>query len=87
MKSVPKLELSDDQVIELVRQLPSEKQDELLRYLLRSRWPRWMELSQYGQERIRQIASERGLNWDALSENEREALIDDLVHEVRQCDP
>ncbi len=82
---MPKLELTDEQVIELVRQLSPEKQEELLRNLLLTRWARWAELSQYGQERVRQLAAQRGLNWDAMSEQEREAFIDDLIHEDRAC--
>lgn len=82
---MPKLELTDEQVIDLVRQMSPAKQEELLRTLLLIRWARWAELSEYGQERVRQLATERGLNWDTMSEQEREAFIDDLVHEDRAC--
>lgn len=34
-----------------------------------------------GEERLRQISSQRGLNWDEMSENEREQFIDNLLHE------
>lgn len=84
---MPKLELSDEQMMELVKQLSPEKQDELLRHLLLLRWANWETLSQYGQVHVRQLAAQHGLNWDTISEAEREAFIDDLVHEARGCAP
>jgi hypothetical protein len=81
------LELSDEQVIELAKRLPRGKQDALLRELLLLRWSNWESLSQYGQARARELAALRGLNWDAMSDAEREAFIDDLVHEDRGCVP
>ena len=38
---MPMLELSDEQVIELAKRLPPEKQDALLRELLLLRWSNW----------------------------------------------
>jgi hypothetical protein len=81
------LELSDEQVIELAKRLPREKQDALLRELLLLRWSNWESLSQYGQVRARELAAQRGLNWDTMSGAEREAFVDDLVHEDRGCVP
>jgi hypothetical protein len=82
---MPMLELSDEQVIELAKRLPREKQDALLRELLLLRWTNWESLSQYGQARARELAAQRGLNWDTMSDAEREAFVDDLVHEDRGC--
>ena len=33
-----------------------------------------------GEERLRQVASRHDLNWDEMSEEEREQFIDDLLH-------
>jgi hypothetical protein len=55
--------------------------------LLLLRWSNWESLSQYGQARARELAAQRGLNWDTMSDAEREAFIDDLVHEDRGCVP
>jgi hypothetical protein len=32
---------------------------------------------------MRRLATERGMNWDVMSESDREAFADDLVHEAR----
>ncbi|HEY9648981.1 MAG TPA: hypothetical protein V6C88_21560 [Chroococcidiopsis sp.] len=76
------LTLSNEQVIELVKQLPVEQQAELFKFLLLNQWGQWESLSRYGADKVRLIAQERGQNWDAMSEDERESFVDDLVHEV-----
>ena len=82
---MPILELTDQQVIDLVKQLSPEHQMNVLRSLVARHWGRWEELTRLGEERIRTIAAERGRDWDAMTEDEREAFVDDLVHEDRAC--
>jgi hypothetical protein len=36
---------------------------------------------EYGNQRIRQLAAQRGLDWETLSEDERMRLVDDLKHD------
>lgn len=75
------LTLDDEQVLSLVYQLPDERRSWLFRQLLQSEWPAWVELSAYATEQAQKVASARGLRWDAMSESEREALVDTLLHE------
>ena len=78
---MPTLTLSNEQVVEMVKQLPVELQTELFRFLLLQQWGKWEQLSRYGADQARLITQERGLDWDRMTEEERENLIDDLVHE------
>jgi hypothetical protein len=78
---MPTLTLSNEQVVEMVKQLPVELQTELFRFLLLQQWETWEQLSRHGADQARLIAQERGLDWDRMTEEERENLIDDLVHE------
>jgi hypothetical protein len=39
---------------------------------------------QFAEAQLRRVATERGLDWDKMSEEDREALIDHLVHEDRR---
>jgi hypothetical protein len=39
-------------------------------------------LVDYGSQRVRALCAERGLNWDQLTEDERERLVDELLHEA-----
>jgi len=79
------LTLSDEQVLALVRQLPDERRAWLLRELLQDQWPVWVELSAYGAERARALAASRGLDWDNMTEDEREALVDTLGRTRDPC--
>jgi hypothetical protein len=73
--------LSDEQVVELVKQLSIEQQVEIFRFLLLQQWSQWESLSRYGIDKVRIVARERGYNWDVMSEKERESFIDDVAHE------
>lgn len=39
----------------------------------------------YAEAQLRQLCASRGLDWDAMSEVEREDFVDDLIHEDREC--
>jgi hypothetical protein len=73
--------LSDEQVVELVKQLPVGQQVEVFRFLLLQQWGKWESTSRYGAEKARSVAQGRGLDWNAMTEEEREVFIDDVVHE------
>ncbi len=83
--AMPILELSDAQVVELVKQLSPERQRAALLTLAAGAVQRREERMQYAGGRLRLIAAERGLKWDEMSDDQREGLIDDLVHEDRPC--
>lgn len=80
---MPVLNLTDTQVTDLVRQLPVAQQQRLLEFLLTQHWPAWVTLSQAGEAGVHAAAAQRGRDWTTMSEDEREAFIDDLVHEDR----
>jgi hypothetical protein len=79
------VELTTEQVISLVRQLPAaSKKDVLLALASESRSSR-DERTTLAETQLRVIAATRGMNWDALTDDERQALADDLIHEDRSC--
>lgn len=78
---MPVLTLTNEQAIELVKQLPVEQQAEIFRFLLVQQWEQWQLLSQYGSDKVRLAAQERGYDWDKMTEDEQEAFIDEIVHE------
>jgi TRAP-type C4-dicarboxylate transport system substrate-binding protein len=75
------LELSDEQVISLVRQLPPERKRAALLALAQDAQMRRDERLRFGEEQLRRKCAERGVAWDALSEDKREAFVNDLLHE------
>ncbi len=75
------LTLSDKQVVELVKQLPPVSKQAVLDALIGERELWWdMTLAQ-GEERLRKLTAQRGLDWDKMSEDKREGFVDDLLHE------
>ena len=77
---MPKLELSVSQVIELVKQLPKEDKSAVYRALSREREiGRDDQLEQEEQE-LRALSAQRGLDWDRLSEDDRDVLAKKLLH-------
>lgn len=68
---MPTLTLTDEQIIELVKQLPPNKQAQLCEFLLISRWGGLDKFTKDGEEHGRMTAWKRGLNWDAMNDEER----------------
>jgi hypothetical protein len=77
------LDLTDDQLVALLKQLPPERKRAVLGALKAESDAWWEARHRQGEQQMRRLAAERGLNWDLMSETERETLADDLVHEAR----
>ncbi len=75
--------LTDEQVMALVDQLPPQRKSELFSRLARREWPIWAQVVSEAEPQARRLAAERKLDWDSLSDDERIALVDDLIHEGR----
>ena len=78
---MPTLELAVEQVIELVKQLSPENKQEVLNTLSTERDAWWEETLTQGELQMRRLCAARGLDWHSMSEDEREAFVDDLLHE------
>ena len=79
---MPSIILSNEQVVELVKQLPLEQKTEIFRFLLISQWQEWQDLSSYGSDKVKLAAKERGYDWEKMSEAEREEFIDEVLHKT-----
>ena len=74
------VEVSEFQVVEWVQQMSPEAKHEVLRALI-PRLDAFEALVDYGAERIRALCTAGGLDWDTMTEQDRERLIDKLLHE------
>ena len=79
------LTLTKEQAIELLYQMPPEEKMAVLIELATQARDGLEEQMRYGESKVRQLCAKRGLDWDAMSEQEREDFIDDIVHEDRAC--
>jgi hypothetical protein len=79
---MPSVTLTDDQVVELVKQLPAQQKRTILLVLAEAAQTQRDERMAHAEAQLRKRAAERGLNWEVLNEDEREVFIDDLLNEV-----
>jgi len=79
------LELTKEQVFDLVRQMPATEKREVLRVLAENSDTKRAKRQDFAEEQLRRVCVERGLNWDTLNADERENLVDVLIHEDRPC--
>jgi len=75
------LELTNDQVLSLMRQLPSARKREALLALAEEAETRHEERMRLAEAQLRRQCAERGLDWDRMAENQREEFVDRLLHE------
>jgi len=81
---MPTLTLTEEQLVQLIDQLPADRKRDVLLRLAQGAEVREENLN-YGEEQMRRLAKERGLRWDAMSDEQRIQLVDDLIHEDRAC--
>ena len=79
------LKLTTEQVIDFIQQIPPEEKIAVLTTLAEQAHAEHAEQIKYGEAKIQKISAARGLDWDAMTEEERIDFINDLVHEDRKC--
>jgi hypothetical protein len=75
------LSVPESQVIEWVRQLSPKAKQDALRALVPD-LDRLDVLVDYGIRRMQQLCAERGIDWNSLTEDERQQLVDNMLHEA-----
>ena len=79
------IELTTEQIIDVIQQMPPKEKRTILIALAEKASSGHEERMKYAESQVRQLCASRGLNWDTMTETEREDFIDDLVHEDREC--
>ena len=74
------LQVPESQVVEWVKQMSPDAKQAIIKALL-PELDRLDVLVDYGEARMREICRQRGLEWNSLSEAEREAIVDTWLHE------
>lgn len=75
------LTVPESQVVEWVRQLSPKAKRDVLKVLV-PELDELDELVEYGSQRMRQLCAERGIDWNSLTEDDRQRLVDELLHET-----
>ncbi len=79
------IKLTTEQIIDFIQQMPPKEKRAVLIALAEKVNVGQQEHMRYAESQVRELCSSRGLDWDTMSEEERECFIDDLVHEDRIC--
>ena len=79
------VELTTDQVVGFVQQIPAEERRALLLAIAEQAAANREARIDRAETQFRQLCTERGLDWDAMTEAERENFVEDLIHEDREC--
>ena len=77
------LELTTEQIIDLVEQMPPKEKLTGLKTLAKEARAGRAERMKYAESKIREVCAARELDWDTMTEEERLYFIDDIVHEDR----
>ena len=77
---MPQIDVSEQQILDALDRLSLKARREAVRRLIAgaSTLDRIVDTL---QPRIAEVARQRGLNWAALSDEERERLVDAMLHE------
>ena len=78
------IELTTEQIIDLVQQMPPEEKLTILKALAKETAAEREERMKYAESKVRKVCAARGLDWDAMGEEERLDFINDIVHEDRE---
>ena len=79
-----KIALTTEQVIDLIQQMPPEEKLTILKALAKETTAEREERMKYAESKVRKVCAARGLDWDAMGEEERLDFINDIVHEDRE---
>lgn len=76
------IDLTDDQIISLLRQLPADRRESVV-HRARAGGDLWSRTQQRLEPEFHRLAQERGRDWDAMDDDEKLAFTTDLDHAER----
>jgi len=75
------LAISEKEVIEMVKRLSAQGKKKVLKSLILSDLDRFEKLVDYGETKFKELCLQRGINYESLTEEQKEKLIDEILHE------
>ena len=79
------IKLTTEQIIDFIHQMSQKEKRAVLIALAEKASVGQQERMKYAESQVRELCKFRGLDWDTMTEEDREDFIDDLVHEDREC--
>jgi hypothetical protein len=75
------LDEREQQALNIIRTLPPERQRMILYELAKNAKSDWQRSSLHAEQQLRNLASERGKDWDKMNDDERLEFVCELQHE------
>lgn len=69
----------EQQVVELFRRLDPGRRRIVLLELVQANAEAWKRYQEQGEARLRALARDRGLDWDAMDEQARQDFVEDVM--------
>ena len=85
LENYPGIVIEDIRACLAYQQMPAEERRALLLAIAAQAAANREERIDHAEAQLQQICTDRELDWDAMSEAERENFVDDLIHEGREC--
>jgi|LakMenE18May11ns_1017448.scaffolds.fasta_scaffold9838702_3 hypothetical protein len=82
---MPSVDLTTEQVIELVQQLPVAERQKAIAVLVEGLVTGAPARTGALAAAIQSACESRGIAWESLSDEDRERFVSDLIHETRSC--
>ena len=79
------VKLTTQQVIDFIQQMPGEERLAVVLALAKEALPGRAERMKFLESNVQKICAERGLDWNTMTDEERQDFINDVVHEDREC--
>jgi len=79
------VKLTTQQIIDFIRQMPGEERLAVVLALAKESLPGRTERMKSLESNIQKVCAERGLDWNTMTDEERQDFINDVVHEDREC--
>ncbi len=76
--------LTTEKIIDSIQQMPGEDKLVVVLAFAKESMPRRAERMQYLESKVQDVCAKRGLDWNAMSDEERQDFINDVVHEDRE---
>ena len=77
---MPKIDVPEEQILQSLEQLSPQARKEAIRRLLPN--SAYLEKAvERNRPRIEALARQRGLDWNSLTEDQRETLVDEILHD------
>lgn len=73
----------EKRVVELFQKLPADRRPYVMLAMAGSDPDGWKRYQAQGEERLRALAADRGLDWDAMNDEQRQDFASDLLREDR----